>query len=241
MRVAICDDQKECNIKLKNMLRCYFKRMNISDCKIDEYLSGEKLVESFKPGMFEMIFLDIHMPGVTGEKAAKLIRSIDMDVILVFITNMSDQSLMGYNYHAKGFLIKEVKQVQMDILMDRLLHEMTHKTKLGAYTIKQVGDKGIVYLQLSKVLYFESCDKTVSVVYENKNERYEFRSKLDKVEADLKNKGFIRINRSLLVNTYHIFKDFGDSVTLSNGERLEMSRVYKDSVREALRTNGEII
>lgn len=235
MRVAICDDQKECNTKLKGMLKSYFRRMNISNCVIDEYLSGEGLIESFSTGMYDIIFLDIHMPGVTGEKAAEFIRNVDMDVDLVFVTNMSDKSLMGYNYQAKGFLIKQVKQEHVDLLMDRLIHVMSQKAHMGAYPIKLVGDKGMVYLRLSKVLYFSSRDKTVSAICDGQNETYEFRSQLDKVEEDLKKKGFIRINRSLLVNSYHVFKDFGDSIALSTGERLEMSRVYRDSVREALR------
>lgn len=235
MRVAICDDHKECNAKLKSMIKNYFRRKNIGSYTIEEFLFGAKLVDSFTLGKYDIIFLDIQMPDVTGEKAAELIRNIDIDVDLVFVTNMSDQSLMGYNYHAKGFLIKEVKQDEIDSLMDRLLNEMNRKTHMGTYPIKQTGEGGVVYLRLSRVLYFESHDKKISVVCDSKNETYEFRSKLEKVEEDLKNKGFIRINRSLLVNVSHIFKDFGDSIALSTGERLEMSRVYKDSVREALR------
>ena len=130
MKIAICDDQTECNAKLKDMLMDYFHRMKIGNCIINEYISGNRLLESYAPGMYDLIFLDIVMPEVTGDKTAEQIRKVDLDVDLVFVTNMSDQSLMGYNYHAKGFLIKEVEQRQVDLLMGRLIHDMKHKKKL---------------------------------------------------------------------------------------------------------------
>ena len=51
-------------------------------------------------------------------------------------------------------MIKEVKQEQIGLLMDRLLHEMSCKANMGAYPIKQTGDKGVMYLALSEGLAF---------------------------------------------------------------------------------------
>lgn len=231
MNIAVCDDQKECNEKLKYMLKSYFRRKHIDICKITEYTSGIDLSKTYTSGMFDFIFLDVQMPGLNGDKTAEQIRHHDLGVDIVFVTNMRDQSLMGYNYNAKGFLFKEVTQEQIDLLMDRLLNEMNRREYLGVYPIKQKFDKGIVYLRLSNTFYFESRDKDIVAVTEK--ERFEFRGQLALVEANLSGKGFLRINRSLLVNTSHVFKNFGDNLLLNTGESLPIGKKYRASVRNA--------
>ena len=230
MNIAICDDQQECNDRLRQMLNHCFRQMNAGQCRITEYASGTTLSEAYRPGIFDIIFLDVQMPGLDGYQTAERIRNQDLSVDIVFVTNMKDQSLMGYNYNAKGFLIKEVSQAQLDSLMHRLLDEMRRRTDIGVYSVRQKFDKGTVHLKLSDVIYFESRDKDIIAV--TKNESFVFREKLNAVEKNLDGKGFLRINRSLLVNTAYVFKDFGGLLVLRTGESLPIGKNYKKSVRK---------
>jgi len=238
VNIAICDDQKECNDILRGMLKSFFKRKQINNCNIKEYICGKDLLKTYSPGMFDFIFLDVYMPGLSGDKTAELIRMQDLSVDIVFITNMKDQPLMGYNYNAKGFLFKEVSQEQIDQLMNRLLEEMARRKDIGIYPVRQKYVKGIVHLRLSNVLYFESRDKDILAT--TKAETFEFRGQLASIEKDLSKKGFIRIHRSLLVNTFHVFKDFGDFLVISTGEKLSISKNYRDSVRKSLQCTTSV-
>lgn len=234
MKIAICDDQTDCNVKLRQMLKSYFEQKKIDDFDITEYTSGKDLADAYSGGMFDFIFLDVQMPGLNGDKTAEKIRSCDLSVDIVFVTNMRNQPLMGYNYNAKGFLFKEVTQEQIDQLMDRLLGEMRRREDMGTYPIKLRNEKSIMCLRLSDVLYFESRDK--DIIAKTASEEFEFRGKLANVERELTEKGFLRINRSLLVNTSHVFKNFGDYVIIKNtGEKLFVGRNYKESVDRIFR------
>jgi len=214
------------------MLKNYFRQRNIN-FKITEFLSGTELSKTYTSGMFDFIFLDVQMPGLGGDETAEQIRNKDLSVDIVFITNMKDQPLMGYNYNAKGFLFKEVSQEQIDNLMNRLIGEMSRREDIGVYPVKLKFDKGTVHLQLSSVKYFESRDKDIYAVTET--ETFEFREKLSNLEKDLSGKGFIRINRSFLMNISYVFKDFGDCIVLKTGENFSISRGCKNFVRNALR------
>jgi DNA-binding LytR/AlgR family response regulator len=145
---------------------------------------------------------------------------------------MKDQPLMGYNYNAKGFLFKEVSQEQIDNLMNRLIGEMSRRNDIGIYPVKLKFDNGIVQLKLSDVKYFESRDKDICATTET--ETFEFREKLSNLENDLAEKGFVRINRSFLLNMSYVFKDFGDCIVLRTGENFSISMKYRDSVRKVL-------
>jgi DNA-binding LytR/AlgR family response regulator len=232
MNIAICDDQKECNAKLSRLLKNFFRRREIN-FTITEFICGAELVKNFSPGMFDFIFLDVQMPSFGGDETAKQIRAKDLSVDIIFVTNMKDQPLMGYNYNAKGFLFKEVSQEQIDELMSRLVGEMSRREDIGVYPVKLKFDNGTALLQLSRVKYFESRDKDICATTET--ETFEFREKLSNLEKNLCEKGFIRINRSFLLNISYVFKDFGDYLVLKTGENFSISRSCKDSVRRALR------
>jgi len=233
MNIAVCDDQKECNAKLSHMLKRCLKQMDIN-CRITEYTSGAELSKAYAPGLFDFVFLDVQMPSLNGLETAERIRSKDLNVDIVFVTNMSDQMYMGFNYNAKGFLVKDISQEQINTLMHRLITEMRRRDDVGIYPIKLKFNNGDVLLQLSEVLYFESRDKYV--IAKTADGDFEFRKQLSVVEKDIDGKGFIRINRSLPVNASYVFNSFGNFIVLRGSEEeLPIGNNYKASVRKAIR------
>ena len=233
MQIAVCDDVKDYNDKLDNLLASYIKRKDICKCEINKYTSGLALLKNYVPGKYNFIFLDVDMPVLDGFKTAEQIRKLDLKVDLIFVTNMHDQAQMGYNYNAKGYLYKEVNQKQIDILMDRLLNELGRRNDGGFYKIHLKFDDGIIYLPLYNVLYFESKNKDILAT--TTDDVFTFRGQLADVANDLKDKGFIRIHRSYLVNIEHVFKDFGNKLILKSSDELEISRKYKGAIENALK------
>jgi CheY-like chemotaxis protein len=95
MKIAICDNDKNCNKKLHAMLTDYTKRNNIDNCEICEYTSGEKLLIEYAPGIFDVIFLDVEMPCLDGFETARKIREVDLGTDIVFVTYMKDDVQRG--------------------------------------------------------------------------------------------------------------------------------------------------
>ena len=236
MNIAICDDQEIYNDKLKLLLKNYFVSKEINNVDIKEYVSGLDLLEVFAEDMFNFIFLDISMPYIDGKEVASQIRAIDINADIIFVTSMEDQIGMGYEYSAKAFLTKEVTQEKIDKLMDRLLNERSRRVGVGTYPVKLKFDKGIVHLNLSKIMYFESFDKDITAISENEN--FEFRKQMSALENDLSSKGFIRISRSRLVNILFVFKNFASKIVLITGDEFPISNSYKASVNEACSFKG---
>jgi len=232
MRIVICDDVKKYNNQLNKMLKNYMKRNQIDDCEIKEYTSSLDLFKEYSSGMFDYVFLDIEMPELNGFELADHIIKLDRKAVIVFVTVMADQVYNSFHYKAKGYLCKPIDQKKIDGLMDRLLEERNYKEENDLYSIN-IKAGGTAFLYLPDVLYFESDNNYV--VSTSKNDIYTFRSSMDTVLADLKEKGFVRVSRKHIVNRLHVFKVFGDHIVLKTGENFSIGRAYKHVVRESFR------
>ena len=232
MKIAICDDVKHYNDHLNELLTNYMKQNKIENYKISKYTSGVDLLKEYKPGLFNFIFLDIDMPNLDGFATAKRIKEIDFDAAIVFVTNMHEHVQKGYSYRAKAYLYKPIDQTQINDTMDDLIEEHLQSKRNGVYAFK-VKNGANAYLSLTNILYFESHGHDVSVVTET--ESLIFLGKISTIAEGLADNGFVRINKSVILNTAHVFKDFGDHVTLKRGEEFTVSPSYKQKLREELK------
>jgi DNA-binding LytR/AlgR family response regulator len=103
------------------------------------------------------------------------------------------------------------------------------KLNTSFFTVKTASN--VHNVPLSDILYFES-DKRVLNVY-TKNEVISFYEKLDNVEAELKEKDFIRTHQSYLVNAQKIKSVSKDAVLLANGVSLPVSKSRASKVKDA--------
>ena len=87
LHVAVVEDEKTSRDKLKGFLRRFMEGNNLA-VEITEFEDGIKIVESYRP-VFDVIFLDIEMPGLSGMEAAKLLRADYRDVIMIFVTKQN--------------------------------------------------------------------------------------------------------------------------------------------------------
>ena len=72
---------------------------------VSVFEDGSQIVRNYRP-RFDIILLDIQMPDVDGMSAAKHIRSIDEQVVLVFITSSPQFAIKGYEVDATSYLLK---------------------------------------------------------------------------------------------------------------------------------------
>ena len=102
MNIAICDDEP-------TFLKQLHKRiadMKIPDCEIHEFTSGKDLLAFFVKGMYEVIILDVEMPGLNGLQTAERIRQTDKSVIISFLTNYTEFAVQGYEVNAFRYILK---------------------------------------------------------------------------------------------------------------------------------------
>jgi len=235
VKIAICDDERiDCD-RLQKLLSEYAVNAKTQNLEIKIFSSGIPLLREYRAGSFDVIFLDVAMPDINGFEVAERIRSLDLDVEIVFVTHLESKINMGYRYNAKDYISKPIAFEQLADLMKRILNEQNRKRIAERYKI-ELKFGGVMFLQLSDVLYFESQDHYIhAVIKDAAQTRHTFRGQLSNVEKDLEDFGFVRIHQSYLVNKAHVFKDFGDHVLVMTGEKLPLSRKYKKTASEVFK------
>lgn len=157
MKIAICDDEEifvnETRKILNNVLA------DSSKCNIIGCLNGEELLDHHKKIHFDIIFLDIEMPGLSGMDTARKIRETDDEVIIVFLTSYHEFAMMGYEVDAYRYLVKNQPSYVYEKQFKSIFEEFSQKHK--KFQILDRNTKAFFYLK--DICFFEVINKTVIV------------------------------------------------------------------------------
>lgn len=106
-RIAIVEDQDETRECLNRFVRQYAEEQGVQ-VEISLITDGSEIAAHYTPG-FDIIFMDVEMPRLDGFGAAEAIRAVDAEVVLVFVTNMAQYAIRGYEVGAFDFVVKPVE------------------------------------------------------------------------------------------------------------------------------------
>jgi len=223
MRIAICDDNKSVIDAVRNaLMQC---KDYISHMTIDEFYSGESLLEHYKKGArYDLLFLDIHMKQIDGINTAFKLKKIHKDLILIFLTGHSIYVKEAFTVQAFQYLTKPVKQEEIIKEFKRAVehYKLTH-------TKYKIEDKrSTVYVEISSIIYMEVRNHNLTI-YTDKGE-YIVKGKLKDEEQKLKKYDFVRCHQGYLVNMQWIEAVNEDSIRLKNGYNVPVSRRMRKTV-----------
>lgn len=198
MRIAICEDNGDELLVLSDAITTTFSRMGCGG-EITAFESGELLLEAFHPGAFDILFLDVYLPGISGLDTARKIRETDRNCLLVFITVSPDFALEGFGVQASGYVVKPLSQSKLE----GALH-MCRETILRAGRVIEVpsGREGSVAIPAMNIRYVE-VEKNRTCFHTMGGAITAYLT-LDEVEAMLGGEPFLRCHRSYLVNMNHV-------------------------------------
>ena len=86
IRIGIVDDDRDSRVRLGQEIAEYASAHGI-EYELNEYESALAYLDS-NPERFDMLFLDIDMPGMSGMELAEKIRETDHEVVIIFCTNL---------------------------------------------------------------------------------------------------------------------------------------------------------
>ena len=224
MRIAVCDDEELFRIEFKTILD---KVLVNSEYDIDTFSGGSSLYEAFLKNPFDLVFLDIEMPGIDGITLAKRLRAVSENVQIVFLTSHIEYALEGYEVNALRYL---VKPVDMNKLSEVLKFIQDKKNNSRQIMIKQEGED--IVIDISDVIYIESLDKNVRIV--TSKSEYIIRYNISDYEEELKNSGFFRSHRSYLISLSKVKKIVKNDVVMDGDISLPVSRSNVKALKEAL-------
>lgn len=226
MKIAVIEDNE---YEMKNILSCLnrFSKEYAQPLTVKTFLSAELFFWSDEE--FDIIFIDIQLPGENGFSAAKKIREKRENVIIVFVTNMAQYAIKGYEVNARDYIIKPVIYREFKYKMKKLTDSVA-ATSNSNFTVKT--GRGLYVFGADKLKYLEINNHTL--IYHLTDENIERTGSLAKIEDELKGCGFLRCNRCFYVNPHYISK-IEDNLVYIGEETLTISRPQKKSFLEAFK------
>ncbi len=226
INIAIVDDDDSFRAKLLDFIERY-GRENSLNLNVAAFCDGKEIVEDYKSS-FDIIILDIEMPQIDGMSAAEKIRALDEDVVLVFITNMSEYALRGYAVDALDFILKPVEYETFALKMNRVISRARSRERAQLLLTTA---EGAIRIEISDIHYIEVQSRVL--YYHTKSGVYKVRSSMQKAEKELEGRHFIRCNYWYLVNLRHVLNVHNNTVIVA-GNELEISRRNRAPFLKAL-------
>jgi len=204
---AIVEDEENAFSILKEHL-VHFQKDNGVQFDIHYFKSGLSFLDEKRA--YDLILLDIEMPYINGIELAKRIREKDSKVVIIFITNMVQYAIKGYEVDALDYVLKPINYSRFSSLMKKTLRNLS-KNQEQEIVLKTVGGSAKVYL--SSIYYLEISDHLL--IYHTSQGDFEVWKSLAAAEKELPGDSFARCNHSTIVNLHFVSSTEKDCLTLS--------------------------
>jgi DNA-binding LytR/AlgR family response regulator len=151
MRIAICEDEKAESERLYGMIKRYYETDTFRSITIRTYSNGSDFLDDFEKISFDLVFLDIKMPGQNGMEVARLVRRKDAHVILVFVTYTKQFAIDGYTVKVFRYLVKPIEYGHLKAVLDAVSLEETRAEGF----LRFVSSDAAYRLPLGEIIYIE--------------------------------------------------------------------------------------
>lgn len=194
------------------------------------FSDGSEIVANYRPD-FDLIFLDVRMDQMDGFEAAHAIRKLDDRVLLVFVTNMAQFAIKGYEVDALSYLVKPVPYFAFSQELDRSLARV-HKLSNDSPALMLPTSSGTARVDTSDITYVESARHRIMV--HTVDRTYTFTGTLKSIEAELDGGDFFRSNNCYIVNMRYVRGVNASASVMQDGTELQISRPRRKAFLSAL-------
>lgn len=216
MRIAIVDDSQLDVKRLNDYLKRFAEENSLSVQPI-AYSNAEQFLADYQFN-FDLVIFDIDMPHINGVEAARLLRKKDTNVVLMFVTNMPQYALCGYEVEAVDYVIKPIAYSEFSLKLHKALRYI-QRNQDDRITLRTAD--AFVTLSIREILYVESYLHYLT--YHTLRQTYRVRQTLSEAEKSLEKGQFARCNASYLVNLHYVESIEKENVVVA-GVSLKISR-----------------
>jgi len=229
INIYICDDNEITIEKGKSLFKKYSTNTQV-DLQVRSFKRAEDML-FYMEDAYEIphiIYLDIFMDELNGMETAKKLRNKNYEGEIIFLTTSPDYVFDAFDVRSFHYLVKQnIDEQRFYEILDEVIHKV-YETDEDFFECTMGAE--LRRIPLADILYFEIFRRVVSVYY--KNEKFEFYNTMEALEDQLKDKGFVRIHRSYLVNMKHIRMFKTNSLVVSNDKQIPIGKTYQKKVEE---------
>ena len=227
LKIAVCDDDNGELSLITALLEQYQAQKHIA-AHIELFHNAIELMEALRSTNYQLLLLDILMPGFTGIQAARELRTFDSETKIIFLTSSPEFAVESYRVDAFNYLLKPIMRSDLFPVLDRLLLQL-HRAE---DTLLLTMPSGLVRLPYSHIEVLEVNSKHL-LFYLTDGSLREISGTLSQYEPQLlEHGGFVKAHRSYLVNMDYIRLFRSNELITFSGRAVPVSRLLSAAVRK---------
>jgi len=185
----------------------------------------------------DIAFLDIDMPELSGLALADLANS---DVRVVFTSAHEQYALEAFGVHASGYLLKPFSFEKFLSTVQKVCkridkEEISVADKPAFFKVSVKGK--FIRIMIDQITFIEAMLNYVKIHTTGSDAPKVIYLSLKEAETKLRGTHLIRVSRSFIINTIFLETVDGNSLTMSNGQKIGLGPSYKISFYTYLKSN----
>lgn len=225
MRAAIVDDDSNMRATLHTYLDRYAAETQ-TPISAEEFDCGDAFLEKYRPE-YDVLFFDVDMPGTDGLETARRLRCVDEQVNIIFVTNMAQYAICGYEVEALDYILKPLSYYDFALKLQKAMRRSMRRT---SHALSVDTPEGICRVQTRDICYIEVLGHYL--IYHTEDREIRARGRMEEVAQALEPYGFVRIHKSYLINLHYLQVLKPTMVTLPTAS-LPVGRAYKSLLMQA--------
>ncbi len=231
IRIAICDDERAYANKLKLIVDALFKEQNV-EVESYVYTDAKMLSHNHYELRFQLIFLDIDMPGISGIEFASTLRAAKSKAALIFVSHHSHFVFETFQFSPFRFVRKDWLDIELPEAIQAYCSEILNKKPMVKLVLD---DKSTITENAEEIIYFFSLRHDIYYLTKSGSKRLSVREyTMEKLEKQFQKHGFLRIHKTYLVNYRYIYQIGTNEVSLilKDSDELPVSRRRLTEIRK---------
>jgi two-component system LytT family response regulator len=236
--IIVDDEQAAINL-LSVRLNKIYKNIQIKG----SCLHWEDALDLLRTNSYDILFLDISLPGKNSIELLKLLPALDCEI--VFVTAHEEHAIEAFNFSTSGYILKPFTDAELAKAVNKAIQRVA--TKRLALNIENtppvINDKigipnnyGIDYVKIEDIIYMESITKCTRIVttkgeYISSNNLGTFKKLVD-------DRSFFAVHRSFIINLNWVLRyNTSGVVIMSNKKEIPVARSVRIDFLKCLGNN----
>ena len=232
MKIAICDDNKQELIHIRQLVEEYLSSSSPQDgAEIRSFENSTQLLEQIESDKhFDVYLLDVIMPNFNGLKLADEIRKKDQIAKIIFLTSSPEFAVDSYSVGAFDYLLKPIQKDRLHSALERACKYFCEVPKQYIVVKTQAS---LCKVFLHELVYIEAMGRA-TYFHQNSGIMIISTGTISQVEeVILHDKRFIKPHRSYIVNLDYVKNMSQEGFTTTNGSFIPISRTMFKEVKQA--------
>lgn len=233
MNILICDDERSIAQQVSELLQkhCTEAGMQVRFHLFDDPCA----IKDFE--LYDIALLDIDMGDFSGIDLARRLRKEKPGIVIIFLTNFIQYAPEGFEVQAFRYLLKSDMQERLVSYFEDAVREVVREKQIITISV----NSELIDIPVSHILYLESNLRIIimHLIHDDRKE-YRFYGNMTDLSEKLEDLGFLRIQKSFLVNMEYIEQMQYEKVSLSGGIVLPSSaKNHKELKQHYLKWRGK--